>query len=345
LSATHEVLDGDALSQSNTIVGVTAEPWAGAKITAAADRITQDSGERIGATFGVDQQVRLSDKWSASLGVSRREDLKATGVVDAEDDIIPDAANSPFEETGGAFTSVYTGLGYRGPAMTGSARFEMKKSDIGQRYAMIAGAARELSEELSFAAAGRYQQENNDLTPDARSFDARIGAAWRPHDDGVIIFNRLDLKQNQVDFESKSWKAVHNLAVNAMVDDRLQFSLNHGLKYAEFSTDGAKYSGITQLAGIEARYDLTSRIDLSVHGEALYSYNSKTLDYAYGPAVGFTPADNIWLSFGWNFSGFVDDDFIGAEYSRSGPYLKVRIKFDQLTARGLLDAISPERTP
>ncbi|MEZ5896238.1 MAG: DUF11 domain-containing protein [Parvularculaceae bacterium] len=342
LSATHEVLGGDAISQSNTIVGVTAEPWSGAKLTAAADRLTQDSAERIGATFGVDQQVRFSEKWSGSLGVSRREDLKSNGAPDIADDIVADAPRSPFEQTGGAFTSLYTGAGYRSAATTGSARIELKKSALGQRYTFVAGAAREVSEEFSFAAAGRYQQENNDAAPDQRNFDARIGAAWRPNSDGVIIFNRLDLKQNEMDLSSRSWKAVHNLAVNAVVDDRLQVSFNHGLKYASFTADDASYDAITQLAGVEARFDLTPRIDISLHGEALYSYNSKTLEYAYGPAIGFTPADNVWLSFGWNFDGFDDDDFVGAEYSRAGPYLKVRIKFDQLTARGLLSAISPD---
>ena len=135
---------------------------------------------------------------------------------------------------------------------------------------------------------------------------------------------------------------MHNLAVNAAVDDNLQLAVNHGLKYAQFSADGGKYSGLTQLLGGEMRFDLTSRIDLGFHGEALYSYNSRALDYSYGPSIGFTPADNVWLSFGWNFAGFDDDDFAAAEFSHSGPYLKLRIKFDQMTARGLLDAISPE---
>jgi len=49
------------------------------------------------------------------------------------------------------------------------------------------------------------------------------------------------------------------------------------------------------------------------------------------------------LSFGWNFAGFVDDDFVGAEFTREGPFLQLRIKFDQNTAKGLLDAISPDR--
>ncbi len=341
LSATHEVLSGDAVSQSNTTVGVKAEPWSGAALTLAGDRLTQDTGERIGATFGLDQQVKLTDKWTGSLGLSRREDLKTKGGVDRIDDIVPDGPRSPFEQANGAFTSLYVGAGFRDKATTGSGRFEIRKSAEGERYMVATAAARELSEQLSFGAAGRFEQSNNALAPDERRFEARLGASWRPHDDGVVIFNRLDLKQQSVDLEAKSWKAVHNFAVNAQATGRLQLSVNHGIKYSAFSADGADLSGVTQLAGAEARYDVTDKIDIGVHGEALYSWNSGALQYSYGPSVGLSPAKNVWLSLGWNFAGFEDRDFAAAEYSASGPYLKLRIKFDQHTAKGLLDAISP----
>ncbi|MFZ5619150.1 MAG: hypothetical protein ACOZAA_17695, partial [Pseudomonadota bacterium] len=342
LSATHEILDGDAISQSNTTVGLTAEPWSGGKVTVSGDRLTQDSAERVGATFAVDQQVRLTKKWTGSFGLARREDLRSDGAVDVADDIVPDIPKSPFEEAGGAYTSLYIGAGYRGEATSGSSRFEMKKSE-GRRYMVAAGAARELSEQFSLAAAGRYQQDDNDLIADERRFDLRLGASWRPRDDGLIILNRFDVKQQETDQASESWKAVHNLTVNAMATERLQIALNHGFKYAVFRADGAAYDGVTELLGLEARYDLSDRIDLGVHGEAIYSFNAQTLDYSFGPSIGFTPADNVWLSFGWNFDGFVDEDFAAADYSRVGPYLKLRIKFDQTTAKGLLDAISPER--
>jgi uncharacterized repeat protein (TIGR01451 family) len=341
LSATHEILSGDAVSQSNTTVGVKAEPWTGASLTLAGDRITQDAGERVGATFGLDQQVKLSDKWTGSLGLSRREDLKTEGGLDIVDDIVPDAPRSPFERANGAFTSLYVGAGFRDKATTGSGRFEIRKSEEGQRYMVATAAARELSKQLSFGAAGRFEQNNNEFVPDERRFEARFGASWRPHDEGVVVFNRLDIKQQSVDFEQKSWKAVHNFALNAQTTERLQLSFNHGLKYSAFSADGSDLSGVTQLAGFEARYDVTRRIDLGVHAEALYSWNSGAVQYSYGPSIGASPAKNVWLSFGWNFDGFNDADFAAAEYSAAGPYLKLRIKFDQHTARGLLDAISP----
>lgn len=343
LSVSHEIQDGDNVASANTLVGVRAEPWAGGNITVSADRITQDSGQRTGATFGVDQQVQLSKEWQGSFGVSRREELDSDGVISEVEDIVPDAAVSPLEDNG-AFTSVFIGAGYRSEVTTGSARFEMRKSEEGRRYAGVLGAAREVSEAFSLAGAARVQFDDNDREPNRQSVDARLGIAWRPRGEGLIAFNRFDIKRDEIQGELNSWKAVNNLALNAMLDERWQISLNHGFKYAVIDDAGVSYSGITQLFGAETRFDITEAIDIGLRGSALYSHNAGTINYSFGPSVGVTPADNIWLSFGWNFAGFVDEDFVGAEYTREGPFLQLRVKFDQHTARGLLNAISPDRT-
>ncbi len=340
LSVSHEVSENDQATSANTIVGVSAEPWTGARISAAADKITQDSGQRVGATFGVDQQLRIDDKWSASFGVTRREELDSSGSVSLIDDIVPDTPLSPLENNEN-YTSAYIGAGYRSDLTAGSARLEMRKSTLGNRYTGVIGAAREVSEELSFAGAARLQSNENAIRPDERSFDARLGVAWRPRGDGLIAFNRFDIKQNIVDGEFNSWKAVNNLALSKMLSERFQATLNHGFKYAELNADGVSHGGVTQLVGLEMRYDLTDKFDVGFRGSMLYSHNSNTIDYAYGPSVGFTPAENVWISFGWNITGFVDDDFTAAEFTRDGPFVQLRIKFDQNTAKGLLDSISP----
>lgn len=344
LSATHEILNGAATSQANTTVGLVAEPWTGAKITAAGDRLSQDSSGRLGATFAVDQQVRLSQKWTGSLGLARREDLNSSGPANIEDDIAPDRPRSPFESAAGDFTSFYVGAGYRGGATAASTRFELKNSDAGRRHVAAVGAAREISQSLSFGAAGRFQEDRDAPLGDQRRFDLRFGAALRPREDGPIALTRLDLKQQAAGSGDK-WKVVHTIVVNALHAGRFQISVNHGVKYAAYATDDVDYGGVTELLGAEARYDLSKRIDFGIHGEALYSFNAETLEYSYGPSIGFTPADNVWLTFGWNFEGFADEDFPAADFSRAGPYLKLRIKFDQKTAQGLLAAISPERAP
>lgn len=341
LSVSHEIEDRAEGSNSKTIVGVVAEPWKGGRVSAAADLASADSGERVGATFGVDQRVKITDAWTGSFGMSRRETFKDDGALPPEDDIVPDDPVSPLALERN-YTSLYIGAGYQSGATAGSARFEHRKSDIGRRYTALLGAARELGENLSFAGAARYQQDNNDLEPDRRSLDARFGAAFRPDaSDGLLLFDRLDVKIDNVDGAFNSWKAVNTLAVNLQPYQRMQLSINHGLKYAVLDDGFVKYSGFTELFGLETRYDVTRGIDVGFRGLALITHGTGVIDYSYGPSIGFNPANNIWFGFGWNFSGVKDEDFIAAEYAQSGPYLQLRLKFDQSTAKGLLDFISP----
>jgi hypothetical protein len=54
-----------------------------------------------------------------------------------------------------------------------------------------------------------------------------------------------------------------------------------------------------------------------------------------GPNIGIKPFDNGWISVGWNLVGFHDRDFEEARYTRSGPYVTMRLKFDQLSLQQL----------
>lgn len=137
---------------------------------------------------------------------------------------------------------------------------------------------------------------------------------------------------------------MNNLSLNAMRAPRWEVSLHHGAKYAQIFDGAGSFGGFTQLAGLETRHDLDDRIDFGFRAMALYSHSSGALEYSYGPSLGISPADNIWFSFGWNFAGFRDEDFLAAEYAQKGPFVTLRIKFDQTTAKGLLDSISPDRS-
>ena len=341
LNVSHEVQESDNVSSGNTIVGVSATPWSGGRLTASADQIRQPEAVRLGATFGVDQQIRFSQSWTGSFGVTRRQELATNGVISQLDDIVPDGPISPLENTGD-FTSLYLGAGYRTEFTQSTARFETIKSSEGTRYTGILSAARDVSEAFSLAGTARLSNFDSVLGEnDERTFDARLGVAVRPRDGGVIIFNRLDFEEFQAFDGLYSWKVVNNLNINAQLNDRWQLNVLHGLKYASLEDGDLSFDGVTQLFGLESRYDITRKIDFGLRGSLLYSHNSDTLEYSVGPSFGLSPADNIFLSAGWNFAGFTDDDFSGAAYTRNGPFIQLRVKFDQTTAGGLLKSISP----
>jgi len=124
-----------------------------------------------------------------------------------------------------------------------------------------------------------------------------------------------------------------------MISERWQLSGNYGAKYVREDIAGEKRNSFSQLFGAETRFDITEKIDIGLHGSALT--NGDSTEYSFGPSIGFAPVDNVWISAGYNIDGFKDKDFEAAEYSREGVYLKLRVKFDQNSAKGLLKRISP----
>lgn len=338
-SIRHEIVESgsDGTSQ-NTTFGLTATPWAGGSVTAASDLLTNDSGRRLGATVGLDQQVRLSQNWSASAGVRNRR------VLDAETEFVevtPDAAISPFE-VNEDFMSAYVGAAYRTEIMSGSARLEARNASDGDTWTASAGIARELSEELSIAGAARGYFRETDETPNATSrVDVRLGGAWRPRSEDIIVFDRLDISHEKNALGEGESKIVNNAAANVMLSDRWQLTANYGVKRVSTELADTKLKTTSHLLGAETRFDITDKIDLGLTGSVLTTSGTDNLQYSYGPSIGIAPVKNVWISAGYNFEGFKDDDFEAAEYTRDGVYLKLRIKFDQNTASGLLRRISP----
>lgn len=88
---------------------------------------------------------------------------------------------------------------------------------------------------------------------------------------------------------------------------------------------------------LEGRYDLTPKWDLGLHGSVLHSWNAGRLDCRSGLSLSRTLVKNLWVGLGYNFSGFRDSDFSGADFTAAGPYVKFRVKFDQQSVRELVD--------
>ncbi len=346
LNLRHEINNGANASGDNTLAGVTLRPWTGGEVRAAADQITQDAAQRLSATLGVDQSIQLTEAWSANLGAARRARVDG-GDAPAND--FADAALSPFEDGvrsdlvgEGEFTSAYAGLGYRVDKAAASGRIEYRDSALGTRWTGVTGAAREANDTLSYGAAISAVTESRETGEGRDQIEARIGAAWRPRGEGTLLLARFDAKAESEDNLTATRKLVGNVTANRMLSDRTQASINVGLKHQQADILGQTTSGYTTLLGGEIRHDVTPRIDVGLAASVLADHGTGTAEYAVGPSVGFTPAENVWVSLGYNVFGFRDKDFEAAEYSNQGLFVKLRVKFDQQTAEGLLKRISPK---
>jgi hypothetical protein len=81
-------------------------------------------------------------------------------------------------------------------------------------------------------------------------------------------------------------------------------------------------------------YDITENWDLGLLGAYLHSPQGRTSQFARGVEVGYLLRENLWLSAGYNQSGFRERDLSAAEYTAKGVFLRLRFKFDEKLFKG-----------
>lgn len=343
LTVGHERLDVNEERSANTTLAVTATPWAGATLKAGTDLLTADGGRRVGATFGADQQVPLTKHITASANLTRRVALGGDETLVPVGQVARDLPVSPLEGTA-EFLSAAFGLAYRAEGAVASGRVEFRDSELGIRTTQVLGAAREVSERFSLAATARLSQTDVDGGADRRSNTVTFGAAWRPRGEGAIVLHRLDLDTTFIEDGISTEAIAATTAIAIEPTARLDVSAMHAVRYEGFDqsfTPGVDVSAdaLSQVAGIEARYDLDERFDIGLRGSVRYDHDGDTLSYSYGPSLGVSPAEGVWMSVGYNVSGFEAEGFDEAEHTDRGLYLAARVTFDEGTAKGLLNRL------
>ena len=92
---------------------------------------------------------------------------------------------------------------------------------------------------------------------------------------------------------------------------------------------GLRDSFRAQLVSGRLIYDVTENWDVGLTGAVQFGQHAAR-QRALGLEAGYLLRQNLWLSLGYNSSGFSGDaDLRGYEYTRRGLYLRLRFKFDQ----------------
>ena len=73
----------------------------------------------------------------------------------------------------------------------------------------------------------------------------------------------------------------------------------------------SRYSGYTDLMGIEMRHDLSQKWDAGIHAHQLHSWNSEVKNYGLGASLGYKIMNNAWAAESELPLEFGDRDAIG----------------------------------
>jgi hypothetical protein len=168
----------------------------------------------------------------------------------------------------------------------------------------------------------------------------QIGAAYRPVDN-----NRLDvlskyefLTENNIDGSGAN-ADVHIFSAHAIYHPSRPWWLSGRVagkvRDDEFGpADGnARDKYTAWLLGARLIYDISENWDAGVLFSTLQGKQTgqtgNSRQYAYGLEVGRLLHQNLWLSAGYNWSGFSDDDLVGTDYTNGGAFIRLRFKFDE----------------
>jgi uncharacterized repeat protein (TIGR01451 family) len=333
LFADQEFTQGSQADTATSRVGIRSAPWTGAQFNSTMEHQTTENGNRLFATTGLKQGWQITKQWSADAGLDRSMTIRETGSA-APPQVNPNVPPA----SGGTedFTAVFAGAAYRADKWSWTGRVEERHAETEDKFGFFTGANGEVSNGLALAAGLQtFRTENITGTTQFNS-DLRIGAAYRPRETRVIALDRLDYirsEQKGVELPYENWRVVNNFVLNWKLEGRTQWSFQYGAKFVSETIEQSDYRGYTDLTGIEGRYDITKKWDVGLRASMLRSLEIGQTSYGNGASVGLQAAKNIWISVGYNFAGFTDRDFSKADFTAEGPFVKLRMKFDQVSVR------------
>lgn len=235
-------------------------------------------------------------------------------------------------------TAVALGVQYTAnPLWKGGTRLEWRESESETSLLHTLSYLRKLSTDWSFLGKNtvslteRRTEESGDILRNR----LRLGLAWRQTD--INRWNwlgRYESRFDEDDLEGERRHA-HVLSSHVNYQPHRQWVLAGRYAFKQVNDDNGDISNdfTGHLLSGRVMYDLTERWDLGFNVSRLFDQSST--QYGYGAEVGYLLAANLWVSAGYNFAGYYDRDFEDVDYTREGPFLRLRFKFDENNFRWL----------
>jgi outer membrane protein OmpA-like peptidoglycan-associated protein len=348
LFSEYEHSDGAQISSDMTRVGMRTTPWQRAQLSSTMNQQFSEFGPRVFANLGLTQGWQINDRWAMDFGVDQTKTVRgsdlATQASATRNIATPLASGSLTQD----FLASSIAAMYRSENWTFTSRVEHRDSDSEQRWAYIGGWYREAIKGQMLSLQANWLTSEAKARGDLDAALVRFSWAYRPVTSEWIVLDRLEVKRDTRQdtlgaFESA--RIVNNLNSNWQLDTRTQLGVQFGARFVRSTFDGERYSGFSDLYGLDLRRDLTARLDIGVHGTWMHSWNAGTSDVAAGIDLGITVARNMWISVGYNAVGFDDKDYSASRYTAQGPFIKLRMKFDQDTFKDLsLESLRPSKS-
>ncbi len=229
-----------------------------------------------------------------------------------------------------------------------SGRLEKRWGETSDTLLGSAGIAYRYTDEITLLAKDIYLQVDYD-DGDRTINRFQLGAAYRDYDSNQLdmlakLEYRLDDNNTGDDTYQKdaiiwSWNG------NYHPTRPLTLSGRYAGKYTKFSADGISSDNTAHALYGRGLYDLTELWDIGLQAGTYWNEQADDMSYMLGAEVGYSPMTNLWLSLGYNFMGFEDDDIAYDDTTQQGAYFRLRFKFDEDLFKGNDTSTNPRLDP
>lgn len=269
--------------------------------------------------------IGTRNRWQVAKGIYANTSLEKVKAIAGNDNQSLDS------------TAASVGLEYlTNPDWKGVARLEMRWADQSDTLLNTLGLAYKLTDDVTLLTKNVFSQIDNkgDTTGDRVIDRFQVGAAYRDFDQNRFdALTKLEYRyeNDETNLSSPYLRNVYILSNHANFHPNRKTTLSgqYAVKYVKADFEGIKSTGATQLLSGRAMYDINERWDAGINAGLLWSDASAGHRLLVGGEVGYLLAANLWLSAGYNFSGYKDKDLADSSTTIQGPYFRFRFKFDE----------------
>ncbi len=323
----YENAEGRDIETEMTRVGVRATPWQRAQINSSLTNEMTEFGPRLFANLGLVQGFQLTENWIFDVGLDQTETLRGSSERTFDTERPP--AFGSFNDD---YVAGYVGTLYQSERWSVNTRLEYRDADMEKRASFVSGWYREPSLGHGMSAGLTVYNSNRSDNTDALAAELRFGWAYRPADSRWALLNRVDLEYEDLETATggeQTWRLINNLNANRRIGAASQLGLQYAFKYVRSDFQTTDVTGYTDLIGVDYSHGFGNRWEVGFHTSIYHSYRSEIFDYGAGVDIGFNLATDMWVSLGYNFTGFHDADFASARYTAQGPYLTLTVRGHQ----------------
>jgi uncharacterized repeat protein (TIGR01451 family) len=266
--------------------------------------------------------VGLRNLWSIAPGVRLGTTLERVQSI---------AGTGLNENTAATLALEYTAIEW----LKGSGRIEVREGQASDSLLFTVGLAARLSRDWTMLARNAYTAQRNGAGGGQQVIDRmQAGLAWRDNDTNkwnalARVEYRTERNDTQQGIDLRSDTTLVSLHADWQPIRPFVLTGRYAAKWTTDGSNGVSTRYRAQVVGARGTWEFAPRWDVSLVSSVMLGDSASSRQYGAGLELGYLLATNLWVSAGYNFTGYKDADLAGADYTAKGPFVRLRYKFDE----------------